>query len=146
MAYRGWRLCRRTLFWVPPAPPEIIKKMMKKRAATQHRFFLFLTSLRSTGQTKIHQKRNSKVDFLGVLVQRLFFGHSLWFSGGPDPRFTRACAVETQFFLFGLACKRTSFWCYLWVAFWKHLVPKTIKKTAQTNMYFPNVFFHTFAQ
>ena len=30
MSYRGWRRCRRPLFWLPPAPPEIIKNRMKK--------------------------------------------------------------------------------------------------------------------
>ena len=30
MLYRGWRPCRRPLFWLPPAPPEIIQKMMEK--------------------------------------------------------------------------------------------------------------------
>ena len=77
MLYKGWRPFRRPQDLLPPAPPEMIKKMMTKRAATQHSFLLFLTFLKSTGKAKIHKKWSSEVDFLGVLVRRLFFVHFL---------------------------------------------------------------------
>ena len=45
----------------------------------------------------------------GVLVRRSFFLTFSWFSGGSDPRSAAACAVETQFFIFGIAFKQVSF-------------------------------------
>ena len=87
MLYKGWRLVRRPQDLLRPAPPEMIKKRMTKRAATQHSLLLILTSTRSTGKTKIHQQLSSEVDFLGVLVRRSFFCIFCGFREGPtlDP-------------------------------------------------------------
>ena len=50
-----------------------------------------------------------KIGIIGVLVRRLFFLCFFSFSGGSEPRSARAGAVETQFFIFEAASKKTQF-------------------------------------
>ena len=73
----------------------------------------------------VHQNRPKSLPKASLLLYllvcwfegRVFFVF-LWFSRGSDPRSARAGAVETQFFIFGVASKRVSFLQQLLEHFW----------------------------
>ncbi len=67
MLYRGWRPCRRPLFWLPPAPPEIIKKMMKQKDCDATLFF----DVYDSPEVYRADQHPPKKDFQGSLSRRV---------------------------------------------------------------------------